>query len=47
MVNAFRFGLSGVSDIPMLIAFGIIVAFIAVLGYFSLYLLDRGVGVKS
>ncbi len=47
MVNAFRFGLSGVSDIPMLVAFGIIVAFIALLGYFSLYLLDRGVGVKS
>jgi ABC-2 type transport system permease protein len=47
MVNAFRYGILGVSDIPMALAFAIIVLFIAVLGFFSLYLLDRGVGIKT
>jgi ABC-2 type transport system permease protein len=47
MVNAFRYGLSGVSDIPIGIAFGIISVFILVLGAFSLYLLRRGVGIKT
>lgn len=47
MVNAFRYGLLGVSDIPLWIAFGLIGAFIAVLGVYSLWLLDRGVGIKS
>jgi ABC-2 type transport system permease protein len=47
MVNAFRYGLQGVSDIPVGIAFGIISIFILVLGAFSLYLLRRGVGIKT
>lgn len=47
MVNAFRYGLTGVSDIPIGIAFGIIAAFILVLGAFSLVLLGRGVGIKT
>ncbi len=47
MVNAFRYGLTGVSDIPIGIAFGIIAAFILVLGAFSLHLLRRGVGIKT
>jgi ABC-2 type transport system permease protein len=47
MVNAFRFGLLGVSDIPMALAFGIIIVFIVVLTVFSLYLLERGIGIKS
>jgi ABC-2 type transport system permease protein len=47
MVNAFRYGLNGVSDIPIGIAFGIIAAFILVLGAFSLHLLRRGVGIKT
>lgn len=47
MINAFRFGLLGVSDIPLGLAFAIILAFIAVLTFFSLRLLSRGVGVKT
>jgi ABC-2 type transport system permease protein len=47
MVNGFRYGLLGVSDIPLGIAFGIIFAFILALTLFSLSLLRRGVGLKS
>jgi ABC-2 type transport system permease protein len=47
MVNAFRYGLQGVSDIPVGIAFGIIAIFILVLAAFSLHLLRRGVGIKT
>ena len=47
MVNAFRFGLLGVSDIPMALAFGIVIAFIVALAAFSLYLLEHGIGIKS
>ncbi|MDZ7810380.1 MAG: ABC transporter permease [Arhodomonas sp.] len=47
MVNAFRYGILGTSDIPIGIAYAIIVLFIAVLGGFSLYLLERGVGLRT
>ncbi len=47
MINAFRYGLLGVSDIPLAIAFSIILAFIAALSGFSLWLLKRGVGIKA
>jgi ABC-2 type transport system permease protein len=47
MVNAFRYGLLGVSDISIWLAFGIILGFIAVLIAFALTLLNRGVGIKS
>jgi len=47
MVNAFRFGLLGVSDIPVGVAFAIILGFIAVLTLYSLHLLRRGVGIKT
>ncbi|HYN76390.1 MAG TPA: ABC transporter permease [Lamprocystis sp. (in: g-proteobacteria)] len=47
MVNGFRYGLHGVSDIPLGWALGIILAFILVLCWFSLSLLRRGVGIKS
>ena len=46
MINAFRYGLLGVSDIDLSTAFIIIIAFIAVLYYFSLRLLKLGVGLK-
>ena len=46
MVNAFRYGLLGVSDIDMGLALGIILAFIVGLTVFSLYLLKHGVGIK-
>jgi ABC-2 type transport system permease protein len=47
MVNGFRYGLHGVSDIPLGLAFGIICAFILVLAAYSLSLLRRGVGIKT
>lgn len=47
MVNAFRYGLLGVSDIHVGVAFGIILVFIVVLASVSLHLLRKGVGLKS
>ncbi len=47
MINAFRYGLLGVSDIRLGVAFAIIGAFILVLAAFSLWLLKRGVGIKT
>lgn len=47
MINAFRYGLLGVSDIDLRLAFGLILAFIVALGGFALWLLRRGVGLKS
>ena len=47
MVNAFRYGLLGVSDIGIGTAFGIICGFILVLTVVSLHLLNKGVGIKS
>ena len=46
MINAFRYGLLGSSDIPLGIAFSIILGFIVVLAAFSLHLLKKGVGIK-
>jgi len=47
MINAFRYGLLGSSDIPLSMAFAIIIGFILVLGAFSLWLLKKGVGIKN
>jgi len=47
MINAFRYGLLGVSDIPLGVAFSIILGFIFILTLFSLHLLNRGVGIKT
>ncbi len=47
MINAFRYGLVGVSDIPLGTAFGIILLFIAALYGYSLRLLRLGVGIRS
>ena len=47
MVNAFRYGILGVSDIALWQAFAIITAFILALGGFAMWLLARGVGIKT
>lgn len=47
MINAFRYGLLGTSDISLQLAFSIIIGFILALGWFSLHLLRQGVGIKS
>jgi len=47
MVNAFRFGMLGVSDIAVEIAFAIILSCIAGLTSFALYLLNKGTGIRN
>jgi ABC-2 type transport system permease protein len=47
MVNAFRYGLLGVSDISLGWAYAIMLVFVIVLGSFCLNLLHRGVGLRS
>jgi ABC-2 type transport system permease protein len=47
MVNAFRFGILGVSDIDIVHAFSIILIFIIFLFSYSLHLLNKGTGIKT
>ncbi|MCF6281822.1 MAG: ABC transporter permease [Candidatus Polarisedimenticolaceae bacterium] len=47
MINAFRYGVLGISDIDIATALTIIISFIVALVIFSLYLLDRGIGIKQ
>ena len=46
MINAFRYGLLGVSDIDVTTALVIIVAFIIILFTLALNMLNKGVGIK-
>ena len=46
MINAFRYGLLGSSDIDITLAFAIISAFLVALFLLSLLLLQRGVGIR-
>ncbi|WLQ17315.1 ABC transporter permease [Hahella aquimaris] len=47
MVNAFRYGLLGVSDINLGAAYGMILLFIVALFSFSMRLLNKGVGIRT
>ncbi len=47
MINAFRYGLLGVTDIDIQIAFAITGGFILFLTLLSLFLLHKGVGIKN
>ncbi|HKT40965.1 MAG TPA: ABC transporter permease [Rhodanobacteraceae bacterium] len=47
MVNAFRFGILGVGDVQVWIAYLVMLAFVIVLGGFALWLLQKGVGLRS
>jgi len=47
MVNAFRYGILGVSDISLWASYAIILGFIAALFAFSLYLLNKGHGIRT
>ena len=47
MVNAFRYGVLGVSDIGLGLSYAIILGFVAVLFAFALHLLRRGYGIRS
>ena len=47
MVNAFRYGIYGVSDIAIGWALAIMLGFLASLSAVALYLLHKGIGIKS
>jgi len=47
MVNAFRYGILGVSDASPISAFIIIILFILALGTISLWFLKQGIGIKQ
>lgn len=47
MVNAFRYGLLGISDVPLWVAYALMLAFAMALAALALWLLKRGVGLRS
>ncbi|HEY0662299.1 MAG TPA: ABC transporter permease [Lysobacter sp.] len=47
MVNAFRYGLLGVSDVPVWLAYALMLGFVVALSALGLWLLKRGVGLRS
>jgi len=47
MVNAFRYGLLGTSDVPLLTAYALMLGFVVALSAFGLFLLNRGIGLRS
>ena len=47
MVNAFRYGVLGISDVNVPMAFAVMLGFVAALSIFALHLLKRGVGLRS
>jgi len=47
MVNAFRYGLLGVSDVPLGMAYALMLGFVTALSALGLWLLKRGVGLRS
>lgn len=47
MVNSFRYGILGVSDINIVFAFAMIIGFIVVLSAYSMHLLNTGKGIRS
>jgi ABC-2 type transport system permease protein len=46
MVNTFRYGFLGVSDINLGVAYAIIIAFVLILGFISWYILHKGIGLR-
>ena len=47
MVNAFRYGVLGASDVPVWTSFALMLGFTVVLAAFGLWLLKRGTGMRS
>jgi ABC-2 type transport system permease protein len=47
MVNAFRYGFLGLSDINIWYSYSIVIVFITALFTFSLYLLNKGYGIRT
>lgn len=47
MVNGFRYGILGASDLSIWISYGVIGIFIVVLGSACMYLLNKGIGIRT
>ncbi|HUH54192.1 MAG TPA: ABC transporter permease [Rhodanobacter sp.] len=47
MVNAFRFGVLGISDVHLGVAFAVMLGFVIALSIVALQLLKRGIGLRS
>ena len=47
MVNAFRYGVLGISDVNIHFAFGMIIFFIVIAGAYAMHLLNKGRGLRS
>ncbi|OQX13018.1 MAG: ABC transporter permease [Thiothrix lacustris] len=47
MVNGFRYGILGTADISIWVSYSVIIGFIVLLGGFAMYLLHRGIGIRS
>jgi len=47
MVNAFRYGFLGVSDVDLSFAFGMIVTFVVIFFSIAMYLINKGIGIRS
>jgi ABC-2 type transport system permease protein len=47
MVNGFRYGILGVSDVGLVETYSMIALFIILLFGWALYLMNRGVGIRS
>ena len=47
MVNAFRYGLLGSSDMPLSVAYALMIGFVLLLGGLALWLLNKGIGLRS
>lgn len=47
MINGFRYGLIGITDVDIQLTYIITCGFIVVLTSFSLYLLHKGIGIKN
>lgn len=47
MVNAFRYGFLGVTDVSLWLALTVVLGFIVVLFSYAMYLINRGIGLRS
>jgi ABC-2 type transport system permease protein len=47
MVNAFRYGLLGTSDVPLAVSYTVMLGFVVALTALALHLLRKGVGLRS
>lgn len=47
MINGFRYGFLGISDVPVIYTFGVLLLFIVVLYSIAFSLMEKGVGLRS